>query len=93
MSKVAAVDVPDGLRWAELAHKHPFGVWPRKVGAMTVVRGSGLLSQVVEHGLEAVSCVDASSPGVCDRPWRLWWSDFIEPPAVLAGSERHTGGE
>ena len=38
-----------------------------QAGAMTVVRGSGLLSQVIERGHSAVSCGNASSPGVCDR--------------------------
>ncbi|GAA2260508.1 hypothetical protein GCM10010430_50720 [Kitasatospora cystarginea] len=35
--------------------------------AMTVVRGTALLSQVVESG-GAVSCSDANSPGACGRP-------------------------
>jgi hypothetical protein len=30
---------------------HPFGIWP-KPGAMALMRGTGLLSQVIEHGRE-----------------------------------------
>jgi hypothetical protein len=46
---------------------HPFGSCPRRAGAMTVNPGTGLLSQVIEHG-GAVSCGNASSPGACDPP-------------------------
>lgn len=45
---------------------HPFGTGPMP-GAMALVRGTGLLSQVIEHGESAGSCTFASSPGVCDR--------------------------
>ncbi len=45
---------------------HPFGAWP-KPGAMALVRGTGLLSQILERGSLAGSCRFAGAPRVCGR--------------------------
>ena len=49
---------------AEWSRKHPFGVRPGvRGGAMTICPGTGLLSQMIERGLAAGSCREASVPG------------------------------
>jgi hypothetical protein len=92
MVRDAVVDVPDVLVVGGVGSHPPIRRLAAKAGAMTVVRGSGLLSQVIERGREAVSCSDASSPGVWDRPWR-WSAAVIRPPGrVGAGAENPIHG-